>query len=106
MKLENHDIPTYLGKLDHLIAYFDPFMPLINDAEKYVEQCDKFFMVCALAGLPLEFEFVRTQILSGTFVPLMTLLMNNYFAFLFLTDLVNHMYQTLISLLFSPNLSY
>ncbi|KAJ1398813.1 gag-polypeptide of LTR copia-type [Sesbania bispinosa] len=69
VKLENHDIQTYLGKLDRLIADFDALMPFTNDADKHAEQRGKFFMVLALAGLPPEFDSVRNQILSSTVVP-------------------------------------
>ncbi|KAJ1421323.1 Zinc finger, CCHC-type superfamily [Sesbania bispinosa] len=69
VKLENHDIQTYLGKLDRLIADFDALMPFTNDADKHAEQRGKFFMVLALVGLPPEFDSVRNQILSGTVVP-------------------------------------
>ncbi|KAJ1407731.1 Retrovirus-related Pol polyprotein from transposon TNT 1-94 [Sesbania bispinosa] len=69
VKLENHDIQTYLGKLDRLIVDFDALMPFTNDADKHVEQREKFFMVLALVGLPPESDYVLNQILSGTVGP-------------------------------------
>ena len=59
VKLENNDIQTYLGKLDHLIADFESLMPFTNDAVKHAEKRGKFFMVLALDGLPTKFDFVR-----------------------------------------------
>jgi len=42
VKLENNDIQTYLGELDHLIADFELLMPFTNDAVKHAEQRGKF----------------------------------------------------------------
>lgn len=69
VKLENMDVQSYLGKLDHLIADFQTLMPFASDATTHAEQRSKFFMVLALAGLPPELDFVRNQILSGSTVP-------------------------------------
>ncbi|KAK6150524.1 hypothetical protein DH2020_015456 [Rehmannia glutinosa] len=69
IKLENMDMQTYLGKLDHLIADFDTLMPFVSDAATHAEQRSKFFMVLALPGLPPELDSVRNQILSGSSVP-------------------------------------
>jgi len=44
-------------------------MPFTNDVVKHAEQCGKSFMVLALAGLPIEFDSIRNQILSCTVVP-------------------------------------
>jgi len=44
-----------------------PYFYKASDVDKHVEQCGKFFMVNALAGLPLE--FVLNQILSDIVVP-------------------------------------
>lgn len=44
-------------------------MPFTKDATTYVEQQSKYFMTMALAGLPLELDYVQNQILSGSNVP-------------------------------------
>lgn len=59
VKLENMDVQSYLGKLDHLIADFQTPMPFASDATAHAEQRSKFFMVLALAGLPPELDSVR-----------------------------------------------
>ena len=69
IKLENHDIQTYLGKLDHLIADFDALMPITNDADKHAKQRGMFFVVLAVVGFSLEFDFALNQILFCIVVP-------------------------------------
>lgn len=63
------DMQTYLGKLDHLLADYNNLRPFTSDAETFYLQCNQYFMVLALAGLPHDLDSVGNQILSAPSVP-------------------------------------
>lgn len=52
-----------------LIVEYFTLMPITTDAETFYKQCGQFFMVVTLAGLTVDLDAVRNQILSGPTVP-------------------------------------
>lgn len=68
-KLENMNMHMYLGKLDCLVNDYNNLMPSPHDVETFHWQHNQYFMVLALAGLPLELDSVRNQILLAPIVP-------------------------------------
>jgi len=69
IKLKNMDMQTYFGKLDRLIVEYSTLMPFTIDAKTFYKQHKQFFMVVALAGLTLDLEATRNQILLNPMVP-------------------------------------
>ena len=63
------DMQTYFGKLDRLIVEYSTLMPFTIDAKTFYKQHKQFFMVVALAGLTLDLEATRNQILLNPMVP-------------------------------------
>lgn len=55
-KLENMNMHMYLGKLDCLVNDYNNLMPSPHDVETFHWQHNQYFMVLALAGLPLELD--------------------------------------------------
>lgn len=69
LKVENMDIQAYLSKLNALKVNYATLLPYAKYVRTHVKQQSEFFMIMALIELPLELEFVRNQILSGTIIP-------------------------------------
>lgn len=62
------DIQAYMSKLDSLKANFSTLMSFTIDARAHEQQCNKFFMIMRLIGMPPEIDFVCNQILFGSII--------------------------------------
>lgn len=55
----------YFGKVHALLHDFNELLPPISTLAQKLEQCQTFFMLMALYGLPKEYSVVRDQIFGS-----------------------------------------
>ena len=70
---------TYLGQVHAIMDKFEMLMPVIVNVEKQQEHIRTLFLVLTLAGLHLDHDLVRDQILFSPIIPTIDQLFSRLF---------------------------